>query len=106
MSAKHPLVRALCRPQSGAVFETWVFGELLRSYWHNGRRAPFYFYRDREQREVDLLIVRDGRAYPIEVKKSASPRAEDVRSFRALPCLARVRRIRSIAVTSSGPLLR
>ncbi|MHB8764849.1 MAG: ATP-binding protein [Deferrisomatales bacterium] len=69
---------------SGAILETWALGELLKSYWHNGRRAPFYFYRDKDQREVDLLIVQDGTIYPLEVKKSAAPRPDDVRHFRVL----------------------
>ena len=44
---------------SGAILETWILGELLKSWWHQGRRTSFYFYRDRDQREVDLLIVQD-----------------------------------------------
>ncbi|MFO8058882.1 MAG: ATP-binding protein [bacterium] len=66
---------------SGAVFETWVVAEILKSYWHNGRSAPFYFYRDKDQKEIDLLIIRDGTIYPLEIKKSATPKKEDVRHF-------------------------
>lgn len=69
---------------SGTILETWILGELLKSYWHNGRRAPFYFYRDKDQKEVDLLIVQDGVVYPLEFKKSARPRPEDLRSFHVL----------------------
>jgi predicted AAA+ superfamily ATPase len=74
---------------SGAVFETWVVGELLKSWWHAGRRAPFYFYRDRDRREIDLLIVRDDRIHPVEIKKSASPGRRDIRHFGALDRLDR-----------------
>jgi hypothetical protein len=69
---------------SGALLETWVVAELLKSYWHNGLEAPFYFYRDRDGREIDLLIVRDNVLYPLEIKKSAAPSPEDVRHFEAL----------------------
>ena len=69
---------------SGAILETWVVGELLKSYWHNGRRAPFYFFRDKDQKEVDLLIMQDGMIYPLEIKKSATPGKEDIRHFGAL----------------------
>lgn len=58
---------------SGAIFETWCINELLKSWWHNGKRAPFYFYRDKDQKEIDLLIVQDGLGYPVEIKKTASP---------------------------------
>lgn len=66
---------------SGAILETWVISEVLKSYLHNGKHAPFYYYRDRDKREIDLLIVRDGTLYPIEVKKTASPTAADVAAF-------------------------
>lgn len=69
---------------SGPILETWTMTELLKSYWHNGRHAPFYFYRDKDQKEIDLLILQDGKIYPVEFKKSASPTKEDVRHFRAL----------------------
>jgi uncharacterized protein len=69
---------------SGAILETWVIGELLKSYWHNGLRAPFYYYRDKDQKEVDLLIVCDGTAWPVEIKKTASPTSDDIRHFSAL----------------------
>ncbi len=69
---------------SGAMLETWVVAELLKSYWHNGLAAPFYYFRDRDGREIDLLIARDGVIYPLEIKKSATPSREDVRRFQAL----------------------
>lgn len=69
---------------AGAMLETWVVGELLKSWWHNGLRAPFHFYRDKEQREIDLLIVRDGTIHPVEIKKSASPDKAAIRNFAAL----------------------
>jgi predicted AAA+ superfamily ATPase len=69
---------------SGALFETWVMAELLKGWWHHGQEAPIYFYRDRDQREIDALIVRDGRAHPVEIKKTAQPSREAVRHFGSL----------------------
>lgn len=69
---------------SGAILESWLMGELLKSYWHNGLDAPFYYYRDRDQREIDLLIVRNGVIHPLEFKKTASPSRDDIRNFQAL----------------------
>jgi hypothetical protein len=66
---------------SGAILETWILSEILKTWWHNGRRAPFYFYRDKDGKEIDLLMEMDGTLYPLEIKKSASPRKEDVRHF-------------------------
>ncbi len=69
---------------SGSILETWILSELLKSWWHNGRQAPFYFYRDKDQKEIDLLIVQDGTIYPLEFKKSASPGKDAVRHFQVL----------------------
>jgi predicted AAA+ superfamily ATPase len=69
---------------SGAMFETWVVSELLKSWWHNGKQAPFYYYRDKDQKEIDVLIVRDGRIYPVEIKKTAQPGRDAVRHFSVL----------------------
>ncbi len=68
----------------GAIFETWVIGEILKSYFHNGKQLALYYYRDKEKKEIDLLIIRDDTAYPIEIKKTASPSRKDVRHFRVI----------------------
>jgi uncharacterized protein len=61
-----------------------VVSELLKGYWHNGLDAPFAYYRDKDQKEIDLLILRDGVLYPVEVKKSASPSPRDPGHFGTL----------------------
>ncbi len=69
---------------SGQIFETWVIVEILKSYLHSGNSAPLYFYRDRSKKEIDLLIIKDGIAYPIEIKKTASPSARAIKHFNVL----------------------
>ena len=73
---------------AGAILETWAVSEVLKSYWHNGRRAPVFFYRDKDKKEIDLLIHQDGTLYPIEIKKTAQPGREAVRHFPVLEGLA------------------
>lgn len=69
---------------SGAILETWVITELLKSYLHQGKQPPFYYYRDSDKKEIDLLIVTNGTIYPLEIKKTASPSLPDIRSFSVL----------------------
>jgi hypothetical protein len=69
---------------SGPILETWIMAEVLKSFWHAGRQPPATYYRDKDQREIDLLLVQDGIAYPLEIKKTASPSRADVRHFAAL----------------------
>lgn len=66
---------------SGAILETWILVEILKSYWHNGQRAPLYYYRDKDKKEIDLLIVRDGTIYPLEFKKTTAPGRDSIKHF-------------------------
>ncbi len=58
---------------SGAILETWMFTEILKSYWHNGLQARFHFFRDRDHREVDLLIERDNLIHPSSSRRLHPP---------------------------------
>lgn len=58
---------------SGHILETYVVTEILKSYWHNGKQAYFNFYRDKDNREIDLIIEQNNTLYPIEIKKTAKP---------------------------------
>ena len=69
---------------SGQIFETYVVGEILKSYYNAGREAPLYYFRNDKAEEVDLLFFENGMLYPVEIKKTASPAASDVSSFRLL----------------------
>ena len=66
---------------AGAIFETWAITEIIKSYLHNGSRPRVYFYRDRDRREVDLLIEKNGTLYPVEIKKTATVRNSACKGF-------------------------
>ena len=69
---------------SGAIFETFVISEIIKSYWHCGLNPSFYFYRDNSKVEIDLLISQNNTLYPIEIKKTANPTPEHVANFKKL----------------------
>jgi predicted AAA+ superfamily ATPase len=51
---------------AGAFFETFVLAEIIKSYTNQGiLDLPFYFYRDKNMNEIDLLIEENGTLYPI-----------------------------------------
>lgn len=53
----------------GAVFESWVISEAMKSYVHRGVRADMFFWRDSTGHEIDLLVEAGGdRLLPIEAK--------------------------------------
>lgn len=69
---------------SGAFFESYVFSEIYKSYLNAGKEPPIFYYRDKDQKEIDLLIYRDGTLSPIEIKKSASPGKIAIKNFDVL----------------------
>ena len=66
---------------SGAILETYVIGEIMKSYLHNGREPAMFLYRDANQHEIDLVLEENGTLYPIEIKKTSNPGLNDYRSF-------------------------
>jgi predicted AAA+ superfamily ATPase len=69
---------------AGEFFETWVVSEIIKSYYNAGKRPPLYYYRDKDQVEIDLIIIENGALYPIEIKKSANPGTQAAKNFKAL----------------------
>lgn len=59
---------------SGAFYETYVVSEIIKSYYNSTmERLPLYYYRDKDQKEVDLIIESMEGIYPIEIKKGINP---------------------------------
>jgi predicted AAA+ superfamily ATPase len=69
---------------NGQMLETWVFGEILKSFWHNGDEPAIYFYRDTNQKEIDFVMEKNMTLYPIDVKKTTMPDRTDMKNFRTL----------------------
>lgn len=69
---------------SGAILETWVVAEIIKSWWHRLEEPQLSFYRDKDGREIDLVILLDGKLHPVEIKKTAGLARDAVRTFRAL----------------------
>ena len=60
---------------SGAFFETYVVSEIIKSFYNHGIEPNqyIYYYRDIDKKEVDILLVKDGALYPVEIKKGIAP---------------------------------
>jgi len=71
-------------PMGGAIFETAVVAELVKSYVHRGEDPKIYFWRTSSGVEVDILVETDGNLIPIEVKLSATPRPDMAKSIKIL----------------------
>ena len=58
---------------SGALLENYTVAEIIKTYQNAGQEPFLYYYRDKDVREIDLILERDGKLFPIEIKKMASP---------------------------------
>jgi len=69
---------------SGAFFETFVFCEILKSFYNAGidPKTYLYFYRDKDDNEIDFIINYNSKLHPIEVKKKSNPNLGDIKAFR------------------------
>lgn len=67
--------------RSGQFLETFVVSEIIKSFYNNGIEPPIYFYRDTNQKEIDLLIEYNRTLYPVEVKSTASPDKKMAKAF-------------------------
>jgi len=74
---------------SGAILETYLFTEILKSYWHNGKEPHFYYYRDTDQNEIDLVIETGDSFYPVEFKKTGTPSRTASKHFHLLEKLGK-----------------
>lgn len=68
---------------NGAIFETYIISEIVKSYTNNGvdPSKRLYYYRDQNQKEIDLLVKYEDTIYPVEIKKSANPGKNALKNF-------------------------
>ena len=70
---------------SGAFFETYVVSEIIKSFYNHGIEPNqyIYYYRDIDKKEVDILMVKNGALYPVEIKKGIAP-SKPTKNFNVL----------------------
>lgn len=66
---------------NGAVFENYVVSEISKTYLGSGREPYLYYYRDKDAKEIDIVLEHDGVLNPIEIKKTANPGRELTKVF-------------------------
>ena len=66
---------------SGALLENFVVSEIVKSYQNAGMSPFINYYRDHDAKEIDVVLERDGKLCPIEIKKTALPDKRITRAF-------------------------
>jgi uncharacterized protein len=75
---------AAAGPMGGAILETAVLGEIVKTLLHRGGEPHVHFWRTSRGMEVDILVEDGTRLIPVEVKLSSTPRPEMARGIQAL----------------------
>lgn len=66
---------------AGHFLETFIVSELIKNYNANGIRPNIYYYRDKEKKEIDLILYKNNKLYPFEIKKTAMPTKDMIKNF-------------------------
>ena len=74
-------------PMIGPLFETMVVSEWVKAFYHRGERPELYYWRSKTGVEVDLIVDRNGKLYPMEIKATSTllpGHVEPLNTWRAL----------------------
>jgi predicted AAA+ superfamily ATPase len=72
-------------PMGGAIFETAVLMEVMKTIIHRGQEPQVFFWRTAAGTEVDIVVAAAAELIPVEAKLSATPRptlAQNIAAFR------------------------
>lgn len=73
-----------CGAMNGAILENYVVSEITKTYLNCGREPFMYYYRDKDAKEIDIVLEYDGVLNPIEIKKTSNPGTELTKVFSLL----------------------
>ena len=69
---------------SGHYFENYVLSEFQRMYAYSKNKTNMSFYRDTNQKEIDIVLEENGVLHPLEIKKHSNPEKRAIRTFTLL----------------------
>jgi predicted AAA+ superfamily ATPase len=84
----------------GAILENFAVSEIVKSYHNCGIEPYLYYYRDKDTKEIDILMENDGKLYPVEIKKTATPARQLTRVFKVIEKSPLIRGTGAVMCTS------
>ena len=70
--------------QSGALLENFVVSEIMKGYYNCAKTPFLQYFRDKDNKEIDLVWEMNGILYPLEIKKTSNPDIRLTRVFKLL----------------------
>ena len=82
---KYPTAEILSNSAlAGPILENYIVMEIIKSYQNNAKEPLIWYYRDRDNKEIDIVLEDYDSISPIEIKRSINPGTEIARSFKVL----------------------
>ena len=69
---------------NGAILENYTVAELRKTWQNNAKECLLHYYRDKDTKEIDVVMESDGEVHPLEIKKSTNPGTEILSTFKVL----------------------
>lgn len=97
---------AMSGAMSGNIFENFVVSEIIKSFINVGADTRnIFYYRDKEKKEIDLVIKAQNTLYPIEIKMGATPRKDWTKNFCVLDKITDMKIVRGIVLCQCDKIL-
>lgn len=69
---------------NGAILENYVVAEIVKTYHNSAKECLLWYYRDKNNDEIDMVMEANGMLNPLEIKRSVNPGRELIRAFSVL----------------------
>lgn len=69
---------------NGHYYENHVVGEFIRNVAYGKSKVNLNYYRDKNMKEIDLILEENGILHPVEIKKASAPERSLIRAFSVL----------------------
>ena len=69
---------------NGAILENYVVAEIRKTYLNTGKEPLLWYYRDKDNREIDLVMEENGALHPLEIKRTVNPSSGIRQAFSVL----------------------
>lgn len=88
----------------GALFENMVIADAMKGYFNIGKRAPFYYYRDSNGTEIDLIIENGQEIQAVEIKSGATLNSDYFKALKKWDQLSRHTSIKTLVYSGDTQL--
>ena len=69
---------------NGAILENYTVAEIRKTWLNSAKECLMHYYRDKDTKEIDMVVEADGELHPLEIKKSTNPGTELASAFKVL----------------------